>query len=173
LTAFSQCVYNVIVQQLASATNLRQATAEEVSEQILEVNPLLTRRIRAEMRSRTMPGLSMPQFRALGFLRHHSGSSLNDVAEHLGLTAPTASKLVQKLVLNKVVVRRVAEDRRRVCLSVTELGATALRKARVGTRHQLAESLGSLSQEDLSITSAALRVLGRAFSQGGGNVNLS
>jgi DNA-binding MarR family transcriptional regulator len=120
-----------------------------------------------------MPGLSLPEFRALNYLSQHPEASLNVVAEHLGLTPPTASKLVQKLVTDGVVVRKAATDRRRVCLSLTESGKSALSAARVETRQQLAECLGSLNQKELNAVSMALKALGRAFSQGGVNVNLS
>ncbi|MBI4216487.1 MAG: MarR family transcriptional regulator [Chloroflexi bacterium] len=119
-----------------------------------------------------MPGLSIPSFRALNYLRRHPGASLSEVAKHLGLTLPSASKLVQKLVTQKVVARRVAEDRRRICLSLTQRGRTAFALARLETHQQLAEGLRSLSKEELATVSAALRVLGGAFSQGGADVSV-
>jgi len=159
------------MQFLAQETN-SAVSPSDCSAQLLEVAPLIMRRIRGEMRRRTIPGLSIPQFRTLNFLREHPRSSLSEVAEFLGLTAPSASKLVQRLVAQKVVGRRVAKDRRRICLSLTEHGRTALALARLETHEQLAESLEPLSQEELATVSAALRILGRNFSQGGvdGNV---
>jgi DNA-binding MarR family transcriptional regulator len=120
-----------------------------------------------------MPGLSVPQFRALNYLRSHPGASLNVVAGHLGLTPPTASKLIQKLVADKVVARRAATDRRRICLSLTESGIAALSVARSETRQQLADTLNTLSKEELAALQVALRGLARAFSQGGADGNLS
>jgi DNA-binding MarR family transcriptional regulator len=160
------------MQQLDNQTNLR-ASRTDCAVQVFEVAPLLMRRIRKEMRRRTMPGLSIPQFRTLAYLRRHPRASLSDVAEHLGLTAPTTSKLVQKLVVQKVVARRVAKDRRRVCLSLTDPGAAALKKARLETRQRFADSLKSLSREELATVSAALRILSRAFSQGSDDGNVS
>jgi DNA-binding MarR family transcriptional regulator len=116
--------------------------------------------------------MTMPQFRVLGYLRRHPRASLNDVAEHLGMTAPSASKLVQKLVAERIVARRVGADRRRVCLSLTQNGISALAAARAETRENLANSLKALSQEDLAAVGAALKILGEAFTQGGGNVDL-
>jgi DNA-binding MarR family transcriptional regulator len=163
--------YNVRMQQLAGDTIVSTALLD-TSEQLLEVTPLIMRRIRAEMRRRTMPGLSIPQFRALKFLRHHPGASLTVVAQHLALTPPTASKLIQKLVTDKVVARRAASDRRRVCLSLTQSGITALAVARSETRQQLADSLKSLSSAELAALPVALSGLARAFSQGGNDVNV-
>jgi DNA-binding MarR family transcriptional regulator len=79
---------------------------------------------------------------------------------------------VQKLVTQKVVLRRVARDRRRVCLSLTQSGITAIAQARLETREKLAENLSSLSQEELAMVSAALQVLSSAFSGGGAGVNI-
>jgi DNA-binding MarR family transcriptional regulator len=160
------------MQQLAGDT-IMPTSLSECAEQLLEVTPLIMRRIRAEMRRRTMPGLSVPQFRALNFLRQHPGASLNVVAEHLGLTPPTASKLIQKLVADRVVARRVASDRRRVCLSLTQSGISALSVARAETRQQLADGLNCLAKEELAALPVALHGLGRAFSQGGNDVNVS
>ena len=159
------------MQQLANETIVEGSPAD-CAELLLETTPVVMRRIRAEMRLRTLPGLSLPQFRALDYLSHHPQVSLNVVAEHLGLTPPTASKLIQKLVSNKVVVRRVASDRRRVSLSLTQSGIAALSSARSETREQLADSLKSLSPHELAALPVALRALGRAFSQGGNNVNV-
>jgi len=124
------------------------------------------------MRRRTLPGLSIPQFRALNYLQQHGGASLSDVSEYLALTLPSTSKLVQKLVVEKVVVRRVGKDRRRICLSLTERGRTALALAQLETRQQVAESLHALSQEELATVCAALRILARAFSKDGIDVNV-
>ncbi len=128
------------------------------------------------MRGRTIPGISIPQYRTLNYLREHSGASLSEVAGFLGLTMPSTSKLMQKLVMLKVVARRVAKDRRRICLSLTERGRTALASARMETLQQVAQSLESLSEEELATVSAALRILNRAFSafsRGGADVHVS
>lgn len=124
------------------------------------------------MRRRAIPGLTLPQFRTLRYLGDNPRASLNEIAEHLGITAPTVSKLVQKLVTQNVVSRRAGTDRRRVSLSLTQLGTTALAKARLETSQQLAESLRSLPAEDLATLSSALRMLRRAFVEGGANVNV-
>jgi len=158
--------------QSLAADTIPGASASACAEQLLDVTPWMMRRIRSEMRRRTMPGLTLPQFRILGYLRHHPRASLNEIAEHLGLTAPTVSKLVQKLVTQGVISRRAGTDRRRVSLSLTQMGTTALAKARLETRRQLADSLRSLPAKDLATLSAGLRMLRRAFVEGGTDVNV-
>jgi DNA-binding MarR family transcriptional regulator len=159
------------MQSLAKET-IMPVSPLDCSEQLIELTPVLMRRIRSEMRRRTMPGLTIPQFRALNYLQAHPRSSLSDVAEHLGFTLPSTSKLVQNLVTQKVIVRRSAPDRRRICLSLTKQGLTALAAARLETQQQLAESLSSLSGEELSLIYSGLRILARAFNGGDASVNI-
>jgi DNA-binding MarR family transcriptional regulator len=147
-------------------------TSSECSAQLIELVPVIMRRIRGEMRLRTMPGLTVPQYRTLSYLERHPESSLSEVAAYLGLTLPSTSKLIQKFVDQKIVLRRDARDRRRVCLSLTREGKAALAKARLETRQELMEYLNSLTPEELAILSAALRILSSAFSRGGAGVGI-
>ena len=142
-----------------SATSISDCSAL-----ILDVVPLIMRRIRGEMRPHSMPGLSVAQFRTLIYLERHPGTSLSDVAEFLGLTMPSASKLVDRMVMDKAVFRRIAQDRRRISLSLTERGQTVLELARLEARDQLADSLKELSLEDLAAVTSALDILDKAFS---------
>lgn len=130
------------------------------------------RHIRKEMRSRILDGLTLPKFRTLTYLRRHPDCSLSDVANFLGLTPPTVSKMIQKLVEQGIIERRVAEDRRRVCLSLSKEGISALSKAREETRRQLAENLNSLSQEELAILISALEILEQVFTRNNISVNI-
>ena len=136
----------------------------DCSAQLLDVVPLIMRRIRREMRRHSMPGLSVAQFRTLIYLQRHPGTSLSEVSNFLGLTNPSASKLVDRLVMDKAVSRRIAQDRRRISLSLTERGQTALELARLEARNQLADSLKELSPEDLATLTSALDILDKAFS---------
>ncbi len=136
----------------------------DCSAQLLDVVPLIMRRIRHEMRRHSMPGLSVAQFRTLLYLQRHPGTSLSEVADFLGLSMPSASKLVDRLVTDGAVSRRIAQDRRRISLSPTERGQTALDLARLEARDQLADSLKELSPEDLATVSSALEILDKAFS---------
>jgi DNA-binding MarR family transcriptional regulator len=75
------------------------------------------------MRSRRGPDLSVPQFRVLAFIGRHRGSSLSDVAQHVGTSLSSMSKLVDGLVIRGLVARVAeADDRRRIALSLTQEG---------------------------------------------------
>jgi len=159
------------MQSLAKET-IKSSSPFECSAQLIEIVPLIMRRIRGEMRSRTLGGLTIPQFRTLSFIYRNPRSSLSDLAAHLGLTPPSTSKLVQKLVIKKAIVRRVANDRRRVCLSLTEQGTTALNQSRLETQQQLEKSLNELNSEEIMTVLNALKFLQSAFKEGGTDVNI-
>jgi DNA-binding MarR family transcriptional regulator len=177
---FLKTKYTFIVKRLASDNisssnkkHSKQVQPIDCSARLIEVVPLIMKRIRGELRSRTMPGLNVPQFRTLTYLRRHPEASLSDVAGHLGLTPPTVSKMIQKLVEQEIIMRHTSSDRRRVCLSLSEEGIAALKKAREETLRQLAENLKTLSEEELTTLSSALEVLGRVFLRNETNVNVS
>jgi DNA-binding MarR family transcriptional regulator len=151
----------------------RQIRAVDCSTRLLEVVPLIMRHIRSELRSQAMKELSVPQFRTLMFLRRHPDASLSLVAEHLGLTPPTVSKMIQKLVEQGMVKRNTALDRRQVRLSLSAKGISALSKAREGARKQLAENLKSLSEEELRTISTTLEILEGVFSTNSTSDNIS
>lgn len=151
----------------------RHVRPVDCSTRLLEVVPLIMRHIRSELRRRAMQGLNVPQYRTLNYLRRHPDASLSSVAEYLGLTPPTVSKMIQKLVEQGIIIRNSASDRRQVRLSLSEAGVSALTQAREETRTQLAESLKTLSQEELKNLLSALEILESVFSKNGTNVNIS
>src|SRR5512142_2783 len=103
------------------------ASADECAAMVVEIVPLVMRTIRAEMRGHRSPDLSVPQFRTLLFLRRQPGASVSDVAGHIGLTLPSVSKMIDRLVTRDLVTRHSApEDRRRICLDLTPLGMSTL-----------------------------------------------
>jgi DNA-binding MarR family transcriptional regulator len=125
-------VYTSIMKPLETPSE-GAVTAAECAESIVDVVPLVMRAIQAEMRSARTRGLSVPQFRALAYIDYHPGASLSDVAEHVGLTLPSTSKMIDGLVARELVARDVcAVDRRRIALALTERGRSVLDSARRG-----------------------------------------
>ncbi|HEY3289218.1 MAG TPA: MarR family transcriptional regulator [Anaerolineae bacterium] len=116
---------------------------------VLEVVPMIMRNIRREMRKGRDIDLSVPQFRSLAFLSSNEGVSLSDVAEHIGLSLPSASKLIDGLVNRNLVSRKSSEDdRRRVMLSLTPLGRTTLQVSVHATETYLTKRLASIPESD-------------------------
>jgi DNA-binding MarR family transcriptional regulator len=139
-------------------------TAEECAAQLLEVVPSIMRSIRAQMRSYRGVELSVPQFRSLAFITAHKGASLSDLAENIGLTLPSASKLVDGLVIRELVQRDACvDDRRRVKLSLTHSGWSTWRVAYQATQESLAELISALSDIDRAQIIESLQLLQPLF----------
>lgn len=137
---------------------------EACATRVMDTVPLIMRVIRAEMRSHRAPDLSVPQFRALLYVSRRPGASLSDVAEHLGLSLPSVSKLVDRLVTRGLVTRQsAADDRRRVTLALTEAGQATLQEAVQFTRARLLEDLATLPAEECAVVVQAMTILRRIF----------
>src|SRR5512143_2974446 len=134
------------------------------AQEILEVVPSVMRTIRAEMRRHRTADLSVPQFRTLAFIDRNVDASLSDVAEHIGLTLPSMSKIVEGLVTRKFVTRQThPTDRRRMILALTARGQTALQTSREATRACLAEDLTGLTDRERETIRQAMCVLRPVF----------
>jgi MarR family transcriptional regulator for hemolysin len=139
-------------------------SSDACAQELLEVIPAIMRAIRSEMRSRRTPDLSAPQFRILAFVNRQPGASLSDVAEHVGLTLPSTSTSVDRLVARKLIAREHSQtDRRRVTLSLTATGKTLLKSARKGAQTYLAARLSTLSAEERKTIMGALQALRPLF----------
>ena len=138
---------------------------EESARELLEVIPVVMRDIRSQMRSRRSPDLTVPQFRALGFVDRNRGSSLSDVAYHMGLTLPSTSKLVDGLISRGLMAREEhPDDRRRLKLAVTRRGLSTLETSRSGTLAYLSAKLGNASGEQRELIVGAMGALRSIFS---------
>jgi len=135
-----------------------------VARSLLDVTPAVQRVIRAETRRHRAAGLSVPQFRALGFLARRPGASLSAVADFLGLALPTTSKLIDGLVLRCMATRETRPgDRRCVTLALTADGRAAWESARKATQADLARHLAGLSAAECAVVVRALDLLRPLF----------
>lgn len=137
---------------------------EVCASDVLEVVPLVMRNIRREMRNNRGSDLSVPQLRTLVFLNNNEGASLSDVAEYIGLTLPSASKLVDGLVVRNIIIRQSSEDdRRRVKLSLSSIGRDTLHISYEATLSYLAQLLAALSETDRQVVAQAMHILRPLF----------
>lgn len=124
------------------------SSAEECASLVMEIVPRVMRAIRIEMRQLGSQELTVPQMRTLLFLTRRDGASLSEVAEHIGLTLPSASRLVDLLVERGLVRRRTsATDRRRITLAATPRGRTLMETVRIGAQGRMARRLADLPAE--------------------------
>lgn len=110
-------------------------------------------------------GVTLPQLRILFMLRAHPDATTSTLAKLLGLTAPTVSAQVDKLVRAGLIARGDrAADRRVIPLALTEAGRGAV--GAISQTHQmylssLAEDLGA----DLAAVTIEMERLAAAIAQ--------
>jgi DNA-binding MarR family transcriptional regulator len=134
------------------------------AQELMDTAPQIVQTIRMEMRSGRDSNISIPQFRTMRFIQRNPDSSLSNLAEHLGLTLPSVSKLVDGLVKQKLVTRKESTaDRRRLILELTQAGASIVDAARASARANLAKKLSELSNDELEMISQAMQLLRPIF----------
>jgi MarR family transcriptional regulator for hemolysin len=134
------------------------------AQELMDTSPQIMQLIRVEMRRGRGSDISVPQFRSLAFIQRNPDSSLSNLAEHLGLTLPSVSKLVDGLVKQKLVIRQEsAVDRRRLTLVLTQTGASIVNSARAGAQANLAKKLSCLSDDELETIYKAMQFLRTVF----------
>lgn len=137
---------------------------DESASELLDVVPIVMRNIRSEMRSRRSPDLTIPQFRTLLFVNRNKNASLFEVANNMGLTPPSASRLVDVLISRGFMTREEhPTDRRRVKLAVTDRGLVVLENCRKGTLSNLTGKLSVLPLEDRQTIVKAMQTLRHVF----------
>jgi DNA-binding MarR family transcriptional regulator len=140
----------------------RRPANADLAEQLLEVVPQTTRRIRREMRRQGIPGLTVAQLRALLFVRRHPGCGLSALADHLGMSLPASSALVQRLVTAGFADRTDHPiERRRVQLNLTALGSEHVARTQAAVRAWLADELAVFTLDEQRLLSRALDLLDR------------
>lgn len=136
----------------------------DCASQVMEVVPTVMDALRGAMRGNVGDQLSVPQFRCLNFIAHEPGTSVGAVAAFLGVTMPTASAMVDRLVrAGAVQPSTAADDRRRSRLHLTAAGRAQLRQIRIGAHDDLARALATRSADELKTLQDGLAVLRLAF----------
>ncbi len=131
---------------------------------VLDTVPAVMDALRTAMRQHVGEQLSVPQFRCLNFVAHEPGCTIGAVAAFLGVTMPTASAMVDRLVKAGVVRPSTpAQARRRSQLHITAAGRAQLQLIRSGARDELRRAMAALSPTQLSALYAGLDVLRLAF----------
>lgn len=131
---------------------------------LLEGLPQVVWFIRRHMRRHRGHGLTVPQFRTLVLLSKYPSASLSDVADHLGTTLPSVSRMVGGLVSKGVIARESAVgDRRRLALVCTRRGEALLAGAQAETRRRLADELDKLTDAERAVICEAVNLLHQSF----------
>ena len=137
--------------------------ADQCAQEVLDVVPSVMHFIRAQMRGRRAD-LSVAQFRSLLYIARNDHPALRDLSGHLGLTAPSTSKLVDVLEKRSLAARGPSGgDRRRLTLALTAAGRRLLRESMESAREQLAGRMKRLPSKDLQVVLASMAVLRKSF----------
>ena len=132
--------------------------------ELMDTAPKIVQSIRVEMRRGHGTDLSIPQFRTLRFIQRNPDSSLSDLADQLGLTLPSVSKLVDGLVKKGLISRQESiADRRQLTLVLTQNGESIINSARASAKANLTKILSCLSSEELNTIHQAMELLTPLF----------
>jgi DNA-binding MarR family transcriptional regulator len=99
-------------------------------------------------------------------IKRHDGASLSQMAEHLGATVSSASKIVEALVERGLIARATdADDRRKLALALTDEGEALMASAHLRLLTVLAEKLSSLSPNECAMVELAMGIVRSALAQ--------
>lgn len=105
-------------------------------------------------------GLSMPQMTVLFHLYYHGRCGVSDIGNHLDVTSPAASQLIDRLVQQGLAARSEdPEDRRVRQIDLTPQGQHLVQEAIEARVHWIEELAGALQPAEQASVSAALRLL--------------
>ncbi len=146
------------------AKDAQSAVLTTTAAAVLDTVPAAMDALRHAMRRHVGDEMSVPQFRSLNHVDTHAGCSIGDLAAFLGVTMPTASAMVERLVRAGLVETRAdATDRRRSPLHITATGAALLRRIRRGAHDDLTRALAACSPEELATLQAGLQLIRRVL----------
>ncbi len=108
--------------------------------------------------------LTMPQFKLLLVIASGNGFRVGDLAQRLGVTPPTVTTILDRLVQHGLVRREDHPvDRRLVIARLTAEGARLLQRLRVYAHDEIFECLADLTPDDLHSLQVGLEALQRAW----------
>jgi len=133
-----------------------------ISQQILEIIPLVMRTVAFELRQ-TEYVIVTPHFRLLWMLNIRS-FTLSELAEHQAVSLPTMSNSITILEERGWVTRLRSDiDRRKVLIELSPAGRDVLRQVRHQAERRVAEHLSKLAAAEVQTLLAGLCVLRDVF----------
>jgi DNA-binding MarR family transcriptional regulator len=137
--------------------------AEVCAQEVLGGVPPIIWFIREQLRP-YRKGLSLPQFRILVQVNAKPHVSLSTLAEHLGGSLPTTSRIVAGLVKKGLLARKgCTDDRRQLALEITRRGKSMLRSAWQSVQDKMEAALAPLSDGERAQVLEAMRALQTIF----------
>jgi DNA-binding MarR family transcriptional regulator len=147
--------------KLTRAVGPEDVSVMASAKQVVESIPVIMRLIRSGVRKGG--SLSLSQLRVLGHVSRNPGAGVSDVANHLDVTNPTASALVDRLVKKQLLNRKDDPgERRRTMLTLTANGNEVLEDARNKAQFMVAQVLKTQTPEQISKINEGLAILAEA-----------
>jgi DNA-binding MarR family transcriptional regulator len=110
----------------------------------------------------------MPAFRTLIRVKQEPQACLSDVADFLGASLPTTSRIVGNLVDRGLLTRQSSsDDRRHVSLSITPQGRAMLEQGWSATETKMAEEIAGLSSAQRDTVLQSMLILKGIFGSAG------
>lgn len=143
-----------------------EPTSTICSREILESIPVVMHYIRRGIRRELGDKASVPQIRALSFIRRNPSTTLTTVSEYLAVSNATTSSIVDRLV-KKGLVARAEDPKERRCLqlSLTKKGQEEYRIVEDVAVAELQKVLLRLPDEKVKQIQTGLRVLKEALEE--------
>jgi DNA-binding MarR family transcriptional regulator len=137
-------------------------SAQKVAGEVLEVIPLVTRRVAADLR-KSQRSMKLAYVGLLGMVVKNT-RSLGELSDFHAVSMPTMSKTITTIEnLGWVARSRSTVDRRVVMIKATPAGRAALKEVYDRAVIPISESLVSLPATQLQELSDALKILRNAF----------
>lgn len=139
-------------------------TVREIARKAKRIFPLMGRLMEAQMR---VPAIPMPpvHFHVLNRIDYQP-QTLTELADAMSVSAASLSRTITVLEERGWVSReRSEEDRRKVLIHITDEGNGVLTDLERRTEDFLADTLSTLSDDDLATLSHGLDILIGTFSQ--------
>lgn len=131
---------------------------------IIDSLPRLTRLLSKDLRLHSSGLFTSSQFRVMVRLFREGSQCLSVLADFMGVSLPTMSKLIQGLESRGLVLReRDSDDRRRVLLGLTDSGVRAYASLLERTESHIVDWIGDLSPQQCEQVIDALVLLDGAF----------
>ena len=107
--------------------------------------------------------ITLPQYRALVVLSARGSHRVVDLAEALGVTPGTASRMIERLTRKGLVRRaRARDDRRTIRVDLTDAGREIVSSVTARRREEIARILAAVTPEERAALTASLTAFASA-----------
>ena len=145
----------------AQGNSTETVSGDDLVEQAIELLPEIGKSLYfAIARHPRAQGISLGQLKALGFLFHHAPCAVRDVADGLGISMPSASETIDRLVELGLAERATDPiDRRRAVVVLTPEAHRLGAEVREVRRRQVRAALERLAAAERPVFLRALQAL--------------